>query len=582
MLTKNGFSGVDFTLQDYHTEACHEMSVMVATAVEESASSESQKVMVVVNPQSPSQAFVADRICKSRHRRDTTCMTISIQQLTSDMLGENDILAFLVELEDIFLYDLGESQLQLLQHAISVCRHIVWVTAASASSSSFAKRGMVQGLARVVSTEQASLSFVTVTLEDHKDSPQIWAKNVIEVLDFVTSKPGVKTELEYTERNGTLMVGRAVEEKQLSSEVHARTTQTTRLQEFGEGPPLALAVGDPGSLDSLHFSEDFRHHSELQPDEIEMRVQAVGVNFRDLLVVLGRLNASTVGAECSGVVTRVGSNCTTLQPGDRVCATIMGCIYAYARCNFQLPVKIPRELPFTQAASLPVTGVTAYHSLVTIARLRREDSVLIHSGAGGTGQMAVQIAQSIGCEVFVTVGSQEKHLLMERLYHIPDVHILYSRDSSFAKDTMRLTRGKGVDVILNSLSDERLTASWESIAPYGRFIELGKADIESNAKLPMNRFAENVSFSAIAIDHITASRPWIVHEALQHIVDRVSDGSLKVAAPLHEYPISDIEEAFRFMQSGKNTGKIVLNIHPENIVPVSIYAYPANTYSDAR
>ncbi|KAL9059556.1 MAG: hypothetical protein Q9206_001431, partial [Seirophora lacunosa] len=580
VLMRNGFSGVDFTLRDYETQACHEMSIVVATADENIQGTEPQQIMVVVDPQSSAQALVAGSICESQQQGHTVCKPVTIEQFVPGMVGKDDILLFLLELDEVFLHNLDESQFHLLQHLFSSCGRVIWATAANALSSSFAKVGMIQGLARVVSTEQANTSFITVALEDHLDSHQVWAEHVNKVLDLVTSTPSGGMELEYTERNGTLMVGRVVEVQQLSSEVHSRTTPTTRQQAFGEASPLALAVADPGSLDSLHFLEDSRSYAELQPDEVEIQVQAVGVNFRDLLVVLGRLNASTVGAECSGRITRVGSNCTTLQRGDRVCAAIMGCIHTYARCNFQLPVKIPDDMSFTQAASLPVTGVTAYHSLITVARLRKEDSILIHSGAGGTGQMAVQIAQSIGCDVFVTVGSHEKRQLMKDLYYIPEDHILHSRDVSFAKDIMRLTQGRGVDVVLNSLSGERLAASWESIAPFGRFIELGKADIEANGKLPMARFADNVSFSAIAVDHITATRPWIVREALQHIIDRVSNGSVKTAAPLHEFSISDIESAFRFMQNGKNEGKIVLNIDPSHVVPTFLQHKPSSRFAE--
>ena len=118
---------------------------------------------------------------------------------------------------------------------------------------------------------------------------------------------------------------------------------------------------------------------------------------------------------------------------------------------------------------------------MTVANLQSEDSILVHSGAGGTGQMAIQIAQSVGSEVFVTVGSKEKRSLLMDVYRIPSDHIFYSRDSSFAQDIMQTTHGRGVDVILNSLSGESLVASWECMAPFGRFIELGKADIESNS-----------------------------------------------------------------------------------------------------
>ena len=194
----------------------------------------------------------------------------------------------------------------------------------------------------------------------------------------------------------------------------------------------------------------------------------------------------------------------------------------------------------------------------------------IHSGAGGTGQTAIQIAQSIRSEIFVTVSSEEKLLLLMDVYHIPSDHIFYSRDTSFAQDIMRTTHNRGVDVILNSLSGDNLVASWECMAPFGRFIELGKADVESNSKLPLSSFANNVSFSAVAVDYMCAKRPDLVRRSLINILERIEEGKMQIASPLHEYSISDIETAFRFMQGGKNTGKIVLNLGPTETVPVSV------------
>lgn len=216
---------------------------------------------------------------------------------------------------------------------------------------------------------------------------------------------------------------------------------------------------------------------------------------------------------------------------------------------------------------------------MTVANLQSEDSILIHSGAGGTGQMAIQIAQSVGSEVFVTVGSKEKQLLLMDVYRIPSDHIFYSRDSSFAQDIMQTTHGRGVDVILNSLSGESLVASWECMAPFGRFIELGKADIESNSKLPMSSFARNVSYSAVAVDYICAHRPDVLQKSLVAVLERIEKGKMRVASPLHEFPISDIENALRLMQGGKNIGKTVLNFNPTDRVPVSSTFLSSLAYS---
>lgn len=107
------------------------------------------------------------------------------------------------------------------------------------------------------------------------------------------------------------------------------------------------------------------------------------------------------------------------------------------------------------------------------------------------------------------------------------------------------------------------------MAPFGRFIELGKADIQSNSKLPMARFFGEVSFHAVAVDYITEHRPAMIQQHLQSVMKLLHAGTIRVASPLHQYSASEMEAAFRIMQSGKNTGKTVLTLGPSDVVPVS-------------
>ena len=568
LLTAEGFSGVDLILPDYQTEDCRENSIMIATATAEShRGSQPKKITFVVDAASSAQAAVADRVRQISNTTDYS--TVSICDLAIATLSKHDRVVFLSELERQVLYNLERQEFKGLQEVLRQVQNIIWVGSFDKASSKFSQTAMVAGLARVLCTENINLTFVTIALEDHGDV-DLWANKIAHVLNGADSAPQEMRELEYVEDKGMMMINRVVEVSSLNQEVYDRSNPTISIGELSKGPTLALTVLNPGFLDSLRFVEDYRCYTELGPDEVEIEVKSVGINFRDLLVALGRYNASTVGCECAGIITCVGSNCTTVRPGDRVCAAVIGCISTYARCHFQLAVKIPDTLSFAQAASLPITGVTAHHSLITLANLQREDSILIHSGAGGTGQTAIQIAQSIGSEIFVTVSSEEKKLLLMDVYHIPSNHIFYSRDTSFAQDIMRTTHNRGVDVILNSLSGDNLVASWECMAPFGCFIELGKADVDSNSKLPMPSFANNVSFSAVAVDYMCAKRPDLVRRSLGHILERIREGKMQIASPLHEYSISDIETAFRFMQGGKNTSKIVLNLGPTETVPVSL------------
>ncbi|KAF2962673.1 hypothetical protein GQX73_g10900 [Xylaria multiplex] len=282
-----------------------------------------------------------------------------------------------------------------------------------------------------------------------------------------------------------------------------------------------------------------------------------------------RVAEESLGTECAGIVRKAGSQ-SQLKPGARVLVSTVDTFKSVIRCSEKLAAIIPEGISFTEAGALVTNFVTAYHSLVTLGRLPPGESVLIHSGAGGTGQAAIQIAQLRGAVVYTTVGTTSKQKLLTDLYGIPPQRIFSSRTLSFAENIKRLTNQKGVDVVLNSLAGDALVASWECIAPYGRFIEIGKKDIFSHSKLPMFQFAKNVSFSAVDVGAMTYEKPDIIGDTLKSISDLFSRKVLRMPSPITAFPISQVESAFRHLQSGINAGKVVVEISPDDKVSVAM------------
>lgn len=154
-------------------------------------------------------------------------------------------------------------------------------------------------------------------------------------------------------------------------------------------------------------------------------------------------------------------------------------------------------------------------------------------------------------------------------YRIPAGHIFSSREIAFCSGIKRLTQGAGADVILNSLSGEGLAASWECIAPYGRFIELGKKDITSHSKLTMSSFEKNVTLRAVDIPAMSLERPQVVRNAMEDVLPLVESGFLQPAEPLQVYGVSEMENSFRTMQSRDSMGKVVVEFRPDDTVNVS-------------
>ncbi len=151
---------------------------------------------------------------------------------------------------------------------------------------------------------------------------------------------------------------------------------------------------------------------------------------------------------------------------------------------------IPEHWSMAEAATVPVVYATAYYALIIRGKLKRGEKVLIHSGSGGVGQAAINICLSLDCQLFITVGSDVKRDFLKKLYpSLCDRNFSTSRDLSFKTHVMNETNGLGVDVVLNSLSEEKLKASVECLANNGRFLEIGKYDLSQN-----NILGENMNY----------------------------------------------------------------------------------------
>ena len=245
-----------------------------------------------------------------------------------------------------------------------------------------------------------------------------------------------------------------------------------------------------------------------------------------------------------------------------------GSFKTFARASVTATCKIPEGMSFLDAAAIPVQFGTAWAAVHRMARIQVAETILVHAGAGGTGQACIQIARYFGATVFANVGSPGKRQLLMDEYGIPEEHLFDSRDTSFAKGVKRVTKRRGVDVVINSLVGEGMIASWECIAPYGRFIDISKNDIVSNSNLPMLSFQKNASFIGFDMSTLHDEKPMEVKKDLQTLVDLFANKTFRTPRPLHVYSIADVREVFQLLSSGRCAGKLVLETSPKAVIPV--------------
>src|SRR5687768_12645793 len=307
------------------------------------------------------------------------------------------------------------------------------------------------------------------------------------------------------------------------------------------------------------------------PGEVEIEVHAVGLNFKDVMITMGLLpdealeggyTGKALGMECSGTITAVGRDVAGLEVGDAVMTAAPGALRTNLTVNAQFVVRKPDHIGFEEAATIPITFLTAYYSLHYLGRIQARDRVLIHAAAGGVGLAAIQLAQRAGAEVFATAGTPAKRDLLRAL---GVRYVMDSRSLAFANEVMEFTGGQGVDIVLNSLSGEAIPKSLSILSAYGRFIEIGKRDIYENSKLGLRPFRNNLSLFAVDLDKLCAQRPELVQTFLHNVMQAFEDGSLH-ALPHRVFSVSDIVSAFRYMAQAKHTGKVVVSMHDEVVI----------------
>ncbi len=309
-----------------------------------------------------------------------------------------------------------------------------------------------------------------------------------------------------------------------------------------------------GSLENLALVPAPDAARDLGPGQVRVAVRAAGLNFRDVLNVLGMYpgEAGLLGLEGAGVVLETGPEVHGLAPGDRVMGLFTGAFGPAAVTDARLLAPVPARWTLAQAATVPVAFLTAWHALAELGGLRAGETVLVHAAAGGVGTAAVQLARHLGAEVFATASPAKWPAL--RAAGIPAGHIASSRDTGFEEAFLAATGGRGVDVILDSLAGEFVDASLRLAAPGGRFLEMGKTDIRDPAAVA----AAHDGLRYQAFDLLTEDPDRIA--AMLSQLCRLFAGGALTPLPAACWDIRRAPEAFRFMSQARNTGKIVLTV----------------------
>ncbi|EEY15605.1 lovastatin nonaketide synthase [Verticillium alfalfae VaMs.102] len=595
MLKKSGFSGIDVQMYDFPDHRHQMVSVLICSAEGGPASftagpgppttsNTSSEALTIVVSDSPSSSSLQMTVAENMERSGGTgSKIVGLRDFAA--LDTRDVqqrrCIFLGDIDSDFLENVQGDEYNALQRLVSTVKTLLWVNQGGGPLPASPGADMVTGFARCMRAENPGLTMMTLSLESASNLDS----SISTILRVLQGSGGENSF--FASNGGSILIPRITEATRMNEVIAAKakggasSTVTETWAAATSGRALKLACDTPGLLDTLQFRDDPLQEQPLGSEDVEVQVHATGLNLLDVMIALGQVTGEAFGQECAGVVTRIGDGVSRVAVGDRVCGLLRGTFKNLARGTQWQFVKLPSSVDHAVGAAMPVVYTTAYYALHDLARLQAGESVLIHWGAGGVGQAAIQLAKKIGADVFVTVGSLEKRDFVHEHYGVALDHVLSSRDLSFVQGVKRLTGGRGVDVILNSTSGQTLRATWDCIAPYGRFVEIGKVDIFANAGLPMAPFKKSVTFSFFDIGLLSLERGPLFGRVLQDVVNLLADGSITPPQPLHAYTYSNIQEAFRIMQAGTHTGKLVLEPRPDDLVTVEpsrkpSYSFPAD------
>lgn len=487
----------------------------------------------------------------------------------SQLVTTEKVILCISDLEKPSLSTLTSTEFLALQKALISCRGILWVIRGAYLNSSDPTANMVTGLSRSIRSE-TMLKFSTFDLDPDTDILHDATTNaIIDVFKGVFGpQAGVNCELEFMERKGVIFTPRIINDTELNEYIHKQTNasalDSTPFRQ--EDRPLKMTISVPGAFDTLHFL-DATPEDSMQNDEIEIEVKAIGMNSIDLIAALGFTDNDDFGCECSGIVTKTGSDVVNFTRGDHIAGISLSRSVYSSRVLLKSSsaFKINDGISFETASSIPVAFCSALYALNDIGRLQLEDTILIHGGSSAFGQAAISLAQTVGAKIFVTVSSVENKDYLKTTYCLSENEIIVSSNTLFGPNTLQAMHKDRFDVVLNCIStdSDTLQEIFTCLSNFGRFINLGKQ--ERHIKLGSGT---NRSYSSVDLISLGIERPKILTNLLSRVSSFLCEGTIK---PVNYtvFSISDVETAFKTLQSGHFDGKLIIAPKPGDLVKVS-------------
>ncbi|KAF5721025.1 polyketide synthase [Fusarium mundagurra] len=553
-LKRSGYSGVDVAVYD-DEEPYRHCSVIVASKEPSVTIIPSSVTLLAQNPQSYPATHVSAAL-------ETRGWNVTLRAIEDQIPLDRDIISC-IDLEAAFFEDISQKMFNKFQEFIQCLgsTNVLWLMPPTQAGCSNPRSAQTLGVTRTLRSE-LGLNLYTLEIDLGEDHFGTMIGNVFEKVIQDQDSETLEPDREYVVHDGAICVGR-------HQPIHIDDEALDKTQR-GE-VMKTLRVDEPGALDTMNWVAS-PIPDTIMEDEIEVKVHSAGLNFHDVVSAMGLIPSDTrhvfPGIEVSGVVRRLGRAVTGFSIGDRIMSICYcGGFSTHFAAKHHYMHKIPEEMGFEEAATIQCCFSTVIYALIDVGKMRKGTSVLIHSACGGIGLAAIQVVQMIDGNIYATVGNEEKREYLVKQYGIPREHIFHSRDASFLDGVMQQTAGKGVDLVLNSLSGDLLNASWKCVAKSGTLLELGKRDLASRGQLDMSGFLDNRSYCGIDMHYLIGEQPMLIKDVMERTLEFFRQGKLGALRPVKSFATSDAKKAFRYLQDGQHMGKVALEMSTDSSEP---------------
>ena len=575
VMEKNGFtSGPILYKGNVEQDISRTRLVATATAGYDSAKSQICGEALIVRPVNADQRFSALMTSIVGRLSELGYDTAIVDMYTAaERTIESCLVINMAEVDEPLLSRMEPAQFEAIKSLVLRSKFLLWMTMGGVTAGTSPEMNMASGFARTMRHETDSPNFATLDLGSVSQLDQTAACNdyahavgkVALMLCEEAAEPGFEREFAY--QDGHLYVPRVSPLQDMNDWINEPQGQLiperVRLDQIG--CPVQMAWKTEGDIGDFFYKEDPAMLDPIKHNHIRIEVKASSLNVADL-----ESATENLGLECAGVIIELGRDVHHLRQGDRVMALGAGCHRTSVITSEDLCQRIPENLSFQQGASIPFAYCTAYLALVVNANVKTSESVLVHESPDGIDQAAAEIALHLGAEVFVLTNSREKRVFMTEKLHIPETHILAVEKLELSRSLMRLTGGKGIDVVVGYSRGEIMRQSWHCIATFGRFVDLRiSGGIENTTELDMQPFQRSATFSSVDVVALLRTYPDQVSRIFRDVRCLLDQGIISPMSQITPYNYSTTLECFETLRARNVSGKIVLSAQNEDVVPVS-------------